>query len=403
MSATYRYRAATIGGELVEGVLQGSSPRAVIDQLRQQTLVPYSIEPVATAAAPTRARRWAPSRSRDDALATATRTMATMLAGGATLDRALGFAAEHATDLALQGELRAVRSDVQRGESLATALRAREATFGALAPALVRAGEESGRLDEALERLADHVERLRTLRSELQAALLYPALMGVVAAIGVLILLAFVVPRFAEMLRDAGGTLPASTRALVAVSGVVTRWWWLVLLTIVGAIAAWRTWVRDEANRRRWHAARLRWPVAGGLEHAIQTANFARAFGTLLRGGSGVLASMRVARESVTNAALGNGIDDAIRAIERGERVAPSLASTLPPLATQLLAVGEESGTLDAMALRVADTYDAESQRTLRSAVALVEPVLIVAFGLLVGFVALAMLQAIYSINTSVL
>lgn len=403
MNATYRYRAATSAGELVEGVLQGSSPRAVIEELRQRTLVPYSVEPVAAPAERATRRRWIPAGRRDDALATATRTMATMIAGGATLDRTLAFAGEHAATDELQGALAGVRADVQRGKSLSTALRARQAQFGALAPSLVRAGEESGRLDEALERLADHVERVRTLRSELQAALLYPALMGIVSAVGVVVLLAFVVPRFVGMLRDAGGTLPPSTRALVLLSGVVTHWWWLGALLIVGAIAGWRAWMRDGANLRRWHAARLRFPVVGTLEQAVQVAHFARAFGTLLRGGSGVLAALRTARESVTNAAIASGLDDGVRAIERGERVAPSLAPVLPPLATQLLAVGEESGTLDTMALRVADTYDVESQRTLRSLVALVEPTLIVGFGLLVGFVALAMLQAIYSINASAL
>lgn len=403
MSATYRYRASTSAGELVEGVLQGSSPRAVIDQLRQQTLVPYSVEAVASPTERAARRRWIPAGRRDDALATATRTMATMIAGGATLDRTLAFASEHATTDELQESLAGVRADVQRGESLAAALRTRQAQFGALAPSLVRAGEESGRLDEALERLADHVERVRTLRSELHAALLYPALMGIVSAVGVVILLAFVVPRFVVMLRDSGGTLPPSTRALMLLSGGVTHWWWLGTLLIVGAVAVGRAWVRDEGNRRRWHAARLRWPVVGALEHSVQVAHFARAFGTLLRGGSGVLTALRTARESVSNAAIGAGLDDGLRAIERGERVAPSLAPVLPPLAAQLLAVGEESGTLDGMALRVADTYDAESQRTLRSLVALVEPALIVGFGLLVGFVALAMLQAIYSINASAL
>jgi type II secretory pathway component PulF len=153
----------------------------------------------------------------------------------------------------------------------------------------------------------------------------------------------------------------------------------------------------------RWHGARLGWPVAGPLERAVATARFARAFGILLRGGSGVLAALRVAREAVTNGALGERLDAAAQAVERGEPVSAALDGVLPPLATQLLAVGEESGSLDAMALRVADTYDAESARALRSLVALVEPVLIVAFGGLVGFVALAMLQAVYSINAAAL
>jgi len=402
MSVTFRYRAATVAGDVVDGIVQAASSRDAIDELRRQTLVPVSIEAVDGAPTARTARLTGLGRQ-SDALVTATRTLATMLAGGASLDRALRFAAEHAGTPALGRALAGVRQDVQRGESLSTALRSRQALFGSLAPALVRAGEESGALDEALERLADHVERSRELRAQLQAALLYPALMGVVAGIGVVVLLSFVVPRFAGMLADAGATLPASTRLLMTASALLVRGWWLWLP--IGALLAvgGRAWVREPANRQRWQGARLGWPIVGELERTIATARFARALGTLLRGGTGVLAALRVARETLTNRALAARVDDAIRAVERGEPVARSLEGTLPPLATQLLAVGEESGALDRMALRVADTYDAESQRALRGLVALVEPALIVGFGAIVGFVALAMLQAVYSINASVL
>lgn len=401
MSVAFRYRAATAQGEVIDGVVEAESSRAAIEALRRQTLIPVSVEAVARTAPP--ATPWAGLGRRHDALVTATRTIATMLAGGATVDRALRFAADHAGTPELGTALRGVRTDVQQGASLAQALRSRQALFGTLAPALVRAGEESGTLDEALERLADHVERVRDLRAQLQAALLYPALMGIVAGVGVLVLLAFVVPRFAAMLADAGASLPLSTRLLMAASALVMTRWWLWFPLGAAALLAGRAWLGDATNRRRWQGARLGWPVVGALERSIATARFARAFGTLLRGGTGVLPALRVAREALTNDALASRIDDAIRAVERGEPVARALEGTLPPLATQLLAVGEESGALDRMALRVADTYDAESQRALRGLVALVEPALIVGFGAVVGFVALAMLQAVYSINASVL
>ena len=407
MSLAYRYRAATTAGVLVEGVVQAATPRAAMDELRRQTLVPVSVEPVvddAGARAPSpQLQRWMSPSRRDDALATATRTIATMLAGGATLERALRFAAEHAGTPELQLALAGVRRDVEKGGTLASAFRARVDMFGTLAPAVVRAGEESGTLDEALERLADHVERTRELHGQLRAALWYPGLMGLVAGGGVLVLLTFVVPRFVGMLADSGGELPTSTRVLVTVSSSIVRGWWIWLtlgaVTIVGA----RAWLRSPANRMRWHAARLGWPVTGAVERAVATARFARAFGTLLRGGTGVLGALNVARETLTNDALSARVGDAVHAVARGEPVAIALEGTLPPLATQLFAVGEESGSLDAMALRVADTYDAEAQRSLRTLVAMVEPALIVAFGAIVGFVALAMLQAIYSINAGAL
>lgn len=404
MSLAFRYRAATPAGEVVEGVVQADTPRAAMEELRRQTLVPVDVAPVASGGEPSAALpHWLDGRRRDAALATAARTLASMLAGGATLDRALRFAAEHAGTAELGSALAAVRNDVQRGETLANALRARQTIFGSLAPAVVRAGEESGTLDESLARFADHVERARDLRAQLRAALLYPALMGVVAGVGVIVLLTFVVPRFVAILNDTGGALPLSTRLLMAISAAAVRWWWAGLALGAVAVVSARAWLAVPANRERWHAARLGWPVVGTLERAVATARFTRAFGTLLRGGAPLLTALRVGREAVDNLAIGAALGSAERAVARGEPVATSLGAALPPLATQLLAVGEESGSLDAMALRVADTFDAESQRTLRSLVALIEPLLIVAFGAMVSFVALAMLQAIYSINASAL
>ena len=395
MTAAYRYRAATTTGAVVEGVLHAGSPRDALDELRRQTLVPVSVEPVLGRVTGSGSM---PRISRRDALATTMRTVATLLSAGMPLDRALDFAASNAGEPHVAAAWRAVLTDVQSGVSFAESMRKQE-IFGTFAAAIVRAGEESGQLDSALARLADHFERTNELVSQLRGALLYPMLMGVVSGVGVVVLLAFVVPRFVAMLADVGGTLPLSTRVLVGASAVVTRGWWiwgpLVLLVVFGT----RQWLMDPTNRRRWHAARLKLPVSGPVEAMVQTARFARALGVLLRSGTPILTALRLARDVVRNDALAAGIDEAVAAVGRGDRVAVSLAGHLPPLAVQLLAAGEESGSLDAMCERVADVYDGDVQRSMRTLVRLVEPALIVTFGLVVGFIALAMLQAMYSIN----
>lgn len=398
MSLAFRYRAATSSGQLVEGVVQATSEGLALEELRRQTLVPVSIAAAQEGASQTSS--WRGSQS--DAVAAAFRTMATLLAGGATLDRVLDFTARHAAHPAVNSALDGVRRDVQSGQPLATAIRSRLEVFGSLAPAMVRAGEESGTLDAALERLADHLERGRALRAQLRDALLYPALLAIVAGMGVVVLLTFVVPRFVAMLSDVGGTLPWTTRALVLASHVVAGYWWLWLGVAIAMGAGSVTWLRDPVHRMRWHAARLSLPVVGQLEWLAWTGRFTRTLAALLHGGTPVLTALRLARESVDNASLGNRLDAAIARVERGDRLAAALDGVLPPLATQLLAVGEESGSLDAMAARAADSCDFDVQRGLRRLVGLVEPVLIVLFGGLVGFVALAMLQAIYSINASV-
>jgi general secretion pathway protein F len=322
-----------------------------------------------------------------------------MLGAGVTLDRALGFAGDHAQNDQLSRALGDVRRSVEGGAPLGESLRRQPAVFGPLVVALVSAGEESGALDRAMVRLADHLDQTEEMRAQIRSALLYPALMAVAAGLGVTVLLLFVVPRFVGMLAEVGGTLPLSTRLLVGASSALIGWWWLWVLVGVAAVVGLRQWLASPANLRAWHARRLRLPVVGSLEWRFATASFVRTLGTLLESGMSIVPALRVARSTVLNRALGERIDRSAALVGRGERMAAAFSDVLPPLATQMLAVGEETGQLDELCLRVADSYDVEVRRALRSAVSLIEPVMILLFGALVGFIALAMLQAIYSIN----
>ena len=390
----YRYRASDADGRLVEGVIQAATRGGALEELRRPRLVPVDVAPLGNDLG---AR--APKQRRAQALATWARTVATLLEAGTPLDRALAFGATHATHPAVASASSEVRGDVQNGSTLADALRKRSAVFGTLVPAMAAAGEESGALDQAMARLADHLDEANDLRAQVRSALVYPAIMAGASAAGISVLLAFVVPRFAAMLQETGGTLPLSTRMLVGASRVLTTWWWLWLVLVLGVILAVRAWLGDGANRRRFHAARLRWPVVGRIESAFTTARFTRALGMLLASGMPVLGALRIARGTITNVALGTSLDQASEDVSHGVRIATALAPVLPPLGAQLLAVGEETGRLPELARQVADAYDRELTRALRSAVALIEPALILFFAVLVGFVALAMLQAIYSVN----
>ena len=390
----FRYRASDADGRLVEGVVHAPTRVIALEELRRQRLVPVDVAPLGSE----RSGR-APRQRRAQALSAWTRTVATLLEAGMPLDRALDFAATHAGHPAIASASTDVRADVQNGSTLADALRKRGAVFGSLVPAMVAAGEESGALDQAMARLADHLDEANDLRGQVRSALIYPAIMGGASAAGITVLLAFVVPRFAAMLQETGGTLPLSTRMLVGVSRVVTAWWWLWLLLALGAVVTIRAWLGDGSNRRRYHAARLRWPIVGAIETSFSTARFSRALGMLLSSGMPVLGALRIARGTVTNLALGAALDQAAEDVSHGVRIATALSPVLPPLGSQLLAVGEETGRLPELARQVAETYDRELKRALRSAVALIEPALILFFAVLVGFVALAMLQAIYSVN----
>ncbi len=401
MNEAYRYRAATGAGDLVEGVVHAGSVRDAADALRRQSLVPVSVESATRQAAPTRARSRSETSSHES-VATALRTLATLLSAGLALEQALDFVGRHASNQDTAAAFQAIRSDVQRGAMLSEAIR-KHAALGAFAAAVVHAGEESGTLDQSLVRLADWYERANELRAEVRAALLYPVLMGIVASVGVVVLLTFVVPRFVAILGDVGGTLPFSTRLLVGASSVVVGGWWIWLPLVAATVFATRGWLGEPANRRRWHSTRLRLPMVGPIERATMTARFTSALGVLLQSGTPMLAALRVARESVTNQAMAAELDVATERVARGERVAESLAGVFPPLAVELLAAGEEGGRLPEMCARVAQIHDESVGRSLRTLVRLVEPALILAFGAIVGFIALAMLQAVYSVNAGVL
>lgn len=395
--STYRFRAATPDGRLVDGVLAAASEQAALASLEERALVPVELH--ATTAATT-ARRGTRSSQRA-ALSVWARTMATLLAAGLPLDRALTFVTANATHSAVARASMDLRDAVQRGDSLAAAMRQASPVFSPVVIAMAAAGEETGALDAAFTRIASYLEEQVALRARLRAALSYPALLAVVASVAVLILMLFVVPRFAAMLREMGGTLPLSTRLLLGASHAFVRWWWLGALATIGAIAGIRAWLADPARRERWHAARLHMPVIGSIEKNFETGRFLRTLAMLLESGASVSGALAGARSAVMNTALGSKLDQAVEDVRRGRTIATAMAGTLPPLALELVTAGEESGSLGELAEQAGSTAENEAQSALRQIVAYVEPVLILVFGTLVGFVALAMLQAIYSVNAT--
>jgi general secretion pathway protein F len=395
VTVPFRYRAATADGNVVEGVIQAPSRQVVVDGLRRQQLYPVSVDEATVASATKEGKRL----SRGAAVALWTRTAATLIGAGMPIDRVLAFTAQHASHEGLADAVRQARRAVQSGSGLADALGRHPEYFDPLFVAMVSAGESSGALDVVFDQLSRQLEEAAELRGQVRSALLYPALMAIVACIGIGVLLGFVIPRFAVVLADLGGTLPWSARILLAASAVITKGWWVwVPLVAAGVYFARQALARPDL-RRRWHAARLGWPYLGDLELKYSAARVTRTLGLLLKSSVPALPALKIARASASNLVVQESIDRAAGAIAEGSPLASSLSGALPPLALQMLAVGEESGKLDDMCLRIADTYDGEVRRALRTAVTLIEPALIITFGGLVGFVALAMLQAIYGVD----
>jgi general secretion pathway protein F len=399
--SAFRYRASTDAGEIVEGVLRATSRDAALRELRRQQLWPVAVDPVVTRTAVS-IRLGVTSAARRRGVAGWVRTVATLIEAGAPLDRALGVAHGQATHPDVVRGAQAIRTAVQGGSSLTEAMRQQPVLFEPLHVGVVRAGEAAGALDTALTTLAGYLDDDLALRAQLTSALIYPALMATVATLGMLVLLLFVVPRFSALLADLGGAMPASTQALIVIGAVVTRGWWIFALVAAVAVIGTRRALAVPDTRLRWHARRLTLPVIGTLERAMATARFTRALGLMLSGGLPLMPALRLARSGVTNHAIAADLERVAGEVARGQPLGPALAGVLSPMAVQLLAVGEESGKLDILCLRAAAQHDEEVRGTLRTLASLLEPALILLFGAIVGFVALAMLQAIYAVNAGV-
>lgn len=410
----WRYRAASADGAAVRGEIDAASERDAIDTLRRRSLWVVELQAVGdtraasviatpsqatTATSSTWSRWWGSS---DTDLAVVMRALATLLGAGVPLYRALAYAAQEAASAQHRTAFAAVRSAVERGESLSVAM-AGQPIFPTMFAPVIAAGESSGTVDTSLARLADHLEQRDALRSRLRSALVYPTLLGVTSVIGVTVILMVVVPRFADLISDSGGKLPLSTRLLIGASAALGRGWWIALILAAITALALQRWLKDPGVRRRWDESRLRWPLIGRMERVQAAAGYTSLLAIGLRSGVSLLGSMALARGVVRNRHLASSLAEAERRVHGGASLSQSLAGLLPPLTERLLDAGETGGDLPGMAARAAEASEGEVQRAVGHAVALIEPVMIIGFGGIVGFVALALLQAIYGLNAGVL
>lgn len=332
-----------------------------------------------------------------------TRALAALLQAGLPLPRALGAAA-HLTMGEVKGAVEAVRAKVERGESLATALGACPALFSPLYGGLVRAGERSGDLSGAFTRLAEQLEREDRLRSRLLSLSIYPLILAAAGSVALCVLAFFVLPRFAELLRGTGATLPRSTALVLAVATTLRSGWPLLLALAVGAPLCY-AWARGtEDGRRAGSKLLLTLPVFRELRRQVLAARTARLLGVLLGGGAPLLTALDEAAGCLTDPLAR---DEAMRVrgqVREGVPLNRAIAERgfFHPLFPQLVAVGEEAGRLQEFLLKAAEIFEERTERAAQRLVTLIEPAMIVTFGLVVAIVALSVLQAIYGVNAGV-
>ncbi len=398
----YRYKAVTASGDVVEDELEASSQAAAIERLRELGHVPIRADEI-KATSPSRWLKrelFGARRVSQRDVGVLTRELATLLSAGVPIDRSLEIAISVTDADAVKELLGQVLDRIRGGSSLADAMSAQDGVFPRFYVSTVQAGEAGGSLDVVLNRLADLMERLRALRDRVTSALIYPTILLAMAGLSIVVLLTVVIPQFTPLFEDAGEALPVSTQIIIAIGEAFERYWWLMTLVIVGAAMFARRQLRQPASRYRMHGWLLRMPLIGDLVRKIEVARFSRTLATLLGNGVALLTALSIVKETSGNAVIAKAIEVLGNSLKEGEGLAELLtkAEVFPSLAIHLVRVGEETGRLEEMLVKVADIYDQEVERTIERLMALLVPALTIALGLLVAAIIMSVLTAMFSV-----
>jgi len=394
--ALYEYSALDSRGKRSKGTLEASGRQTANRQLRERGLFPVQLEEVRSSKEK-KGRQWG-GRVQVLQLAVATRQLATMLAAGMTIDQALATVADQQEPPVLGRVLARVREDVLQGDSLSHALQGDARIFPEIYVNMVQVGEASGTLDKVLRQLAEFLEDQARLGARLKAALSYPILMLLVGGGVLAFLMAFVVPKVTRMLEDLDQALPLPTLWLMGFSSFLANFWWLlVFFVLIGAWIA-RQQLKTERGRLWFDRQKFSLPLFGPLLLQSATARFARTMATLLRSGVPLLTSLEIVTGLLNNRQLKKLLTEVRSAVQEGAGLAGPLrqANIFPSMLPQMIAVGEKSGDLEEMLLKVAENYEYQVETRLNGLMSLLEPLMILVMGVVVGFIVLAILLPIF-------
>jgi general secretion pathway protein F len=399
----FNYKAVGADAEAREGSMEARSPQAVVERLQAMGFIPIRVQPAQPEATAKRsAFHWLrPNRITASEIGVFTREIAILLQAGLPLDRALEILVALSESDNVRRLLVQVRDDVRGGAALSAALEARKGVFSRFYLSMVRAGEAGGALGPVLMRITEFMERAKALKDTVTSALIYPAILVVVAFASVMMLLVFVVPQFSQMFEQSGKTLPLATQIVISVGEFVRHGWWALLLGALALYALLRKQLNEPASRYRWDGWFLRLPLVGDLVAKVEVARLSRSLGTLLGNGVSLLNALFIVKETVGNSVMAQALDGVAAKLKEGLGLGkPLMESNLfPKFAVHMVMVGEETGQLEQMLLRVADVYDNEVQTSVKRMLGLIEPVLILGLGLLIGGIIMSILFAILSAN----
>lgn len=399
----FAYKATDNMGKIVEGLMEAAEERDVIGKLQSLGYIPIKIKH------PSKARNFSLEidlmsifrRISSKDVMRFTQQLSTLISAGLPLDKSLSIIVELTEKREFEEVISNVLSGIQGGSSFADALAKHPKVFSKLYVNMIRAGEAGGVLDMILERLVDFLESSQELREYIASAMLYPILLTGVCGLTIVILLAFVIPKFSAMFEDVGGSIPASAQFLLTMSEFVKGYWWLMVGVIGGIYFGVKKYLATENGSLKWDEIKLKLVMIKTLVQKIEVARFARTLGTLIRSGVPILQSLNIVKETIGNMVIARSLTGIHEGIKEGEGISKPLktAKTFPSLAIHMITVGEETGRLDEMLLKVADTYDQDVRNAIKRLISLLEPCLILFMAFVVGSIVITMLLAIISVN----
>lgn len=389
----YSYTAATLEGATVEGVVEASDERGAVEKIRNTGVIPIKISAPGRGLGKTFAFR----STRGDLL-TFTTELSALLSAGLPIDRSLNILAEISEGSHMKEVIHSVLTGIRGGSSFSEALQKHPGIFSRLYISMIRAGETGGVLDIVLDKLTEFLETAKELRDSVVSAMVYPLILTLTGGISIVILLTFVIPRFSSIFSEIGGDLPLSTQVILTISQALRSYWWIVFPMIIAAVALVKFYAGTEKGAYKWDELKLK--LLGDVIRKLETARFCRTLGTLLRSGVPFLQALTNAKDVIGNRIIAGSVGAVIKNVREGKGIAGPLieADAFPQLALSMIKVGEETGQLDTMLLKVAATYEKGLRDAVKRFMSLLEPAIILAMGIIIAFIVVSMLMAVFSI-----
>ena len=400
----FEYTAIDVAGKRIRGMLDADTAMSARQKLREMELMPTQVGETTKTAKPAREITLVElfSRPKTADIALFTRQLAVLIQAGMPLIDAFNAVLEQIDNKRLVKIVFQIKETISEGASLSIALEQHSRYFPRLYVNMVKAGESSGALEVVLFRLADFMDKQLALRRRVGSAMVYPALMMMVGFGVLFFLMTYIIPTITKIFSQFDRALPTPTVVLMSVSAFMRTYWWAILAAIALSTLLLIQYRRTERGRVRWDKMKLVVPVFGKLNRKMAVARFVRTLGTLTHSGVNLLDSLEIVKSIVDNQVIASAIDDAQDSVRKGEDLASSIkrSAVFPPVVIHMIALGERSGQLEDMLIRVADTFDDEVETTLAGLVSLLEPAMIVLMAAIVGFVVLAMLLPIFDMNS---